>query len=217
MIVRHPNQIDTNQRIIFWLAKSGSVALGRPARRFTWQEIDGEPVICYRPRQIATFERRGLGKLVDGRLVLSDEGMKIVQKLRRPPKRISETQLDMGRYWLNDEQMEQIGRLFPSYGPRGDRQHERERLSGVVNALRQGIPFCWSPDVYGPPEAIERLFRRWAKSFALDEIFSALFEERAGKLRHVVSEAMLRRHRTAFHYVSMGCFPIMAPVEEQGA
>lgn len=98
---------------------------------------------------------------------------------------------------LTDQQWKRLERLIPTASRLGrpEKSH-RDMVEAMIWILRTGAPWRDLPPAYGPWKSVYTRFSRWSKRGVLENIFSALAEERDGET-YMIDGAIMRAHQDA--------------------
>ena len=82
----------------------------------------------------------------------------------------------MARSDMRDFEWDFIKKLLPNKSRGVKRVDDRRVISGILYALRTGIPWRDMPEQYGPWSTIYNRFNRWSKAGIWDKIFEAIVD-----------------------------------------
>lgn len=223
MGMRRPDRIQgrfsVSRRALLWLGRHhGAFRMMSGTCAFQWHIAeDGTVEVRAHGTVVRAMQDDGLLHMsVDGLFSLTSHGAVLAERLLvEPPLLRHGKAVAVAPFWLTDEQMTRVSACFPrSKGV--SRKDDRAVISGIVHVLRTSLAWEHAPACYGPAALLMDRFRRWACTGVLDDVFANLMECRDGTVRLVISEKTLLAHRTGRMFAARGCFPIIAPVDDEG-
>lgn len=83
-------------------------------------------------------------------------------------------------------------------------------ISGIIDVIKNGLPWKDAPQGYGPPKTLYNRFVRWSRM----GMFNGIVGELAGKAgtpeRLMIDATHLKAHRTAASLLKKGLFPAVS-------
>lgn len=83
-------------------------------------------------------------------------------------------------------------------------------VSGIIDVVKNGLPWKDAPRAYGPPKTLYNRFIRWSRMGVFDRIFRALAGAHGPPDRLMIAATHLKAHRTAASLLKKGLFPAVS-------
>jgi len=118
-------------------------------------------------------------------------------------------------YYLSQAQLVRIRPYFPlSHGVR--RVDDRTVLSGIIDVIKNGLPWKDAPREYGSHKTLYNRFIRRIRMGIFNNIFMEL-SRRNGPVEQLMIDAThLKAHRTAASLLNKGLYPDVSEVQKEG-
>lgn len=118
-------------------------------------------------------------------------------------------------YYLSQAQLERIRPYFPlSLGVR--RVDDRTVLSGIIDVIKNGLPWKDAPREYGPHKTLYNRFIRWSRMGIFNKIFMELSRKNGHVEQLMIDATHLKAHRTAASLLKKGLYPDVSDVPKVG-